>query len=786
MIVRSLTALGAALLFFHPNAGGQTNVSPTPRFEPVAAALDPMIRREMANHSLPAVSLVLVHGPDIVWAQGFGLADPDRKIPATAATVYRAGSVSKLFTDTALMQMAESGKIDLDAPVSRYLPSFHPSNPFGKPITLRELMSHRSGLVREPPAGHYFDSSNPSLKATVDSLNSTTLVYPPGTHIKYSNAAIAVAGYVLEKLSGEPFAAYLQKSVLGPLGMTESSFVPTPAVQANLARAFLWTYDGRVFPAPTFELGMAPAGCMYTTVGDLAKFLSMLFAGGQGAHGRVLKTETLHSMWQPQFAEGNRNAGFGIGFHLDTLDGHRVVGHAGAIYGFATELDALPEDQLGVAVVTTMDSANAVTAKIARQALRLMLAAQAGSPLPPIPETAPVPLELARAAAARYASRTGSLDLLEESGALSALPSSGGEKLALRLRDHALIADGRLAYGPTFELYPASLKSGGAVYRRLPDTEPKPSPREWDGLIGEYGWDYDTLYVLEKDGQLTSLIEWYEYAPLTPVSANVFRYPSRGLYDGETVVFTRDASGRATSVRVGAVTFPRRAVGPSDGKIFRIQPLKPVDQLRKEALAARPPVESGSFKQPDLVELTSVDPTIKLDIRYATTNDFLSTPMYQQARAFMQRPAAEAVARASRQLHQQGFGLLIHDAYRPWYVTKMFWEGTPEPDRIFVADPSQGSRHNRGCAVDLTMYELSTGRPVQMAGVYDEMSPRSYPHYPGGTSHQRWLRTVLRHAMEQQGFSVYETEWWHFDFFDWQSYPILNQTFEQLDAARRR
>ncbi len=335
-------------------------------------------------------------------------------------------------------------------------------------------------------------------------------------------------------------------------------------------------------------------------------------------------------------------------------------------------------------------------------------------------------------------------------------------------------------------MFPGSLKIDGKIFRRAPEAEPESAPGDWDGLIGEYGWDYETLYILEKDGKLTSLIEWYDYEPLERISADVYRYPARGLYDGETVVFKRDASGRATEAQVGAVEFKRRAVGPADGKIFRIQPLKPVAELRKEALAARPPAEAGVFKRPDLVELTAIDPTIKLDIRYATTNDFLSTPMYQQARAFMQRPAAEAVARASAELHKQGYGLLIHDAYRPWYVTKMFWEGTPEPDRIFVADPSQGSRHNRGCAVDLTMYELATGRPVQMVGVYDEMSPRSYPYYPGGTSRQRWLRTVLRHAMEEQGFAVYETEWWHFDFYDWQSYPILNQTFEQLGGKTAR
>jgi serine beta-lactamase-like protein LACTB len=135
-------------------------------------------------------------------------------------------------------------------------------------------------------------------------------------------------------------------------------------------------------------------------------------------------------------------------------------------------------------------------------------------------------------------------------------------------------------------------------------------------------------------------------------------------------------------------------------------------------------------------------------------------------------------------LAAQGYGLLIFDGYRPWAVTKMFWEATPERQRIFVADPSKGSRHNRGCAVDLTLYDLKTGQPVDMVGGYDEMSDRSYPLYPGGTSLQRWHRELLRHAMEDQGFTVYEAEWWHFDYKDWQRYPILNKTFEELAAAK--
>jgi D-alanyl-D-alanine dipeptidase len=146
----------------------------------------------------------------------------------------------------------------------------------------------------------------------------------------------------------------------------------------------------------------------------------------------------------------------------------------------------------------------------------------------------------------------------------------------------------------------------------------------------------------------------------------------------------------------------------------------------------------------------------------------------------MQRPAAEALVRVHKKLAEQGYGLLVYDGYRPWSVTKMFWDATPEKQRVFVADPSQGSRHNRGCAVDLTLYDRKTGQPVEMVGGYDEMSDRSYPDYLGGTSLQRYHRDLLRRAMQEEGFTVYEAEWWHFDYKDWRKYTISNLTFEEI------
>ncbi|MBO0861625.1 MAG: M15 family metallopeptidase [Chloracidobacterium sp.] len=194
------------------------------------------------------------------------------------------------------------------------------------------------------------------------------------------------------------------------------------------------------------------------------------------------------------------------------------------------------------------------------------------------------------------------------------------------------------------------------------------------------------------------------------------------------------------------------------------------------------PREKGDFRAPDLVELVKLDPTIKLDIRYATPNNFLGRPVYKEARAFLQRPAAEALLRANRKLRKKGYGLMVFDGYRPWSVTKLFWDSTPQDKKRFVADPSQGSRHNRGCAVDLTLYDLRTGREVEMPSGYDEMTERAYPNYSGGNERRRRMREMLREGMESEGFTVYEFEWWHFDYKDWRQYPLFNIGFEEIKS----
>lgn len=230
----------------------------------------------------------------------------------------------------------------------------------------------------------------------------------------------------------------------------------------------------------------------------------------------------------------------------------------------------------------------------------------------------------------------------------------------------------------------------------------------------------------------------------------------------------------------GFAAIPSSARDDPGRSTFRIKPARPIAEARAEALKATPPTETGEFRKADLVDLATLSPTIKFDIRYATSNNFLGVPLYTSARAFLQRPAAEALARVHKKLAEKGLGLLVHDGYRPWYVTKVFWDCTPTAQHAFVADPAKGSRHNRGCAVDLTLYDLKKGEPVEMPSGYDEFTERAAADYPGGTPTQRGHRSALRQAMEAEGFMVYQAEWWHFDYRDWTKYPIGNRRFEDL------
>jgi zinc D-Ala-D-Ala dipeptidase len=339
-------------------------------------------------------------------------------------------------------------------------------------------------------------------------------------------------------------------------------------------------------------------------------------------------------------------------------------------------------------------------------------------------------------------------------------------------------------------LWAPGIINGQSSASLTPGPKPADIPQAWKPWIGDYGTDEVSFTVGESEGHLFILESVSsrnsDHSKKWDLSEAPIEKSVTAERTDKTIVvvdFHRDAVGKQVLL-TNDLGWSKKPYGVDEHLVARIKLGRPIDELRREALATSPPHEEGNFRKPELIELTTIDPAIHLDIRYATTNDFLGTPVYTQARAFLQRPAAEALVRALHKLQPLGYGLLIHDAYRPWYVTKIFWDATPPEGKIFVADPSQGSRHNRGCAADLTLYDLASGKPIEMPGTYDEMSPRSFPDYPGGTSLQRWHRDLLRRAMESEGFTVYEHEWWHFDYKDWHEYPILNIKFEDLHSGQ--
>lgn len=741
----------------------------------VASALTPRILHALDDKRIPAIAIAMQDGDELVWSAAFGTAHPGGDVQLQPETPLRCASITKLFTATLVHMLAEEGELDLDLPVRELVPEFRPENPFETPVTLRHILSHESGIVREPPVGHYFDTSEPSLEEMVKSLSATSLVSEPGTSYAYSNAAYGVAGRAVELLEEKPFADVVRERILEPLGMERSR---VGAWEREDVSGAMWTYDSRSIPCPTFAFAYGPASNLQAPMADLMLFARSLFRGEYEGGAQLLSDDALRAMWQG--AERGRSA---QGFRASVDDGALTVSHGGAVYGFATHFVALPEEGLAVAVGSTLDMSNAVVRSLARDAIAALRARREGRELraPTFPR--PLGKDLAWSLAGTFTDGGEHVTLRARGEELYAVPSVGRIAPVRVLRDE-LVTDGPGSVGASVAgagfgtSDPDTLYYSGRTWAREParNTPPPPPPAAFLPLLGEYGWDHNRLIVFEDRGELTCLIEWLVFCPMDATDdPNVFTMRPRTMYSGEDVIFERNGDGDVTGVRIGGCLFPRVA-GYEPDTSFRIDPCHDADTLRAMAAEGSPPPRPEDALAPDLVDLDSIEPSILYDVRYATTDNFMAMPFYEVARAKLQRPAAEALARAHRALARDyGLQTVVYDGYRPWSVTKMFYDATPEAQKVYVADPSKGSRHNRGCAIDLGLVDAETGQVAPMVSGYDEFTPKASPDYHGSTSERRWYRELLRMHMIEQGFDVYVHEWWHFDYGSWRRYPILNE-----------
>jgi CubicO group peptidase (beta-lactamase class C family) len=351
-------------------------------YEATKTYITNLIHFAMEKNAVPGLSIALVDDQRIVWAEGFGYADQERKIPATADTLYRVGSISKLFTDTAAMQFAENGKLDIDQPVQKYLPDFAIMTRIldTAAITPRQLMTHHAGLPRDRGKGFMNPNPAPFTKVVAD-LREDYMAYPPETIFSYSNLGVTLLGNVIQNVADMPYADYMKLRLLAPMGMMNSSFDTGLSQLVPAAKG----YRGRIVAVEP-PLRDVPAGGLNSSVAELSRFMSMVFAGGTSGEHRILKAETIAEMLRPQNAAVPLDFNFrvGLGWMLSTVgtstiqNAGTVAHHAGATALFHSQMYILPEHKLGVVVLANSSTAKQVVDHVATEALSLALEAKSG------------------------------------------------------------------------------------------------------------------------------------------------------------------------------------------------------------------------------------------------------------------------------------------------------------------------------------------------------------------------------------------------------------------------
>jgi CubicO group peptidase (beta-lactamase class C family) len=549
-------AVATAVLFLGASPAKPTEMKATD-YSTTIQALERQVREEMTAWGISGLALALVDEQETVYATGFGEARRD--------SVFRCGSISKLFNATAVMQLVEGGRLELDAPVERYGAGMLPVNPFTSevPVTLRQLLCHRSGMIREAPVGGYFDDTEPGLARTVASIKQAVLVSPPNAKTRYSNVGPSIAGHVVELAARTGFERYQREHVLGPLGMTNSAWSSKELARGRLIKSYLRVADSRGGfirkRAPVFDLGTVPAGNLYTTVDDLACFVAMLAGDGRVAGGRVLKAGTLARMFTPQLTA--EASGFGLGFMVGSFRKHKSISHSGAVYGHSSLLVFLPDTRIGVVLLANEDIIALRLQKLANLALSLMLEAKHKEKAPPDPAPIVLSAEALALFCGDYESQSYWARVQVSKGKLVA-DISGQLTQLTPVEPLRFLADSRVndALPVVFERNPEGQIVGFTMgLQRFSRVAAGTSsiPPEWRPYLGSYGPGFIPLVVSERHGHLYAMTENMADYRLTPINRHVFAFPP-GLYVDEHLVFQVNRQGKPQSVNLANMVLRRR------------------------------------------------------------------------------------------------------------------------------------------------------------------------------------------------------------------------------------
>ena len=532
-----------------------------------------LVDLEMSDHEITGISIALIDDQKVIWQKGFGFADLENKIPATPETIYRAGSISKVFTAAATMQLAEQGKIDIDQPLVKALPEFSIKTRFpdAAPVTPRNVMTHHSGLPSNYYRGLFVRNPDP-FESVLDDIRDEYLSTPPNTVFSYSNLGMALLGASVEKVSGQAFNDYMGQHFFQPLGMTRSSFA---------SRAVTKAYDHNK-PIEVFSLRDMPAANLLSNVVDLSKFVKMQFAEGRAGNQQILLPATTREMVRVQNANLplTFDSHVGLGWLLSGIQvpgAGRVASHGGSLPDSHSMMSILPDHKLGVVILTNSATSAGSVSKIASESLRLMLEAKTGIRPPPktivrAEERAPSEDEL-NFFNGHFDTPVGLVNVSSESGKINVdavghqfqlVPHEDG-LLSVKYKLLGLVPI-RVGIFDKIRLSTATVNGRQIIVGKLGEEtqifgeklRPAPIPDNFRKLIGKYeiinkndGPTPDKILLKEEYGQLVGELSFPEKPELTlriafkPVSENEAITAGLGSGRGDTLrVIKQDGEDR--------------------------------------------------------------------------------------------------------------------------------------------------------------------------------------------------------------------------------------------------
>lgn len=450
-------------------AGGERPLGERAEVRSAIELLEAWVEAQRVQREQPGLSMGIVHDQTLVWARGFGWADVERREPADADSLYRIGSITKLFTATALLILRDEGRLGLDEPITTYLPWFvmPASFPDPGPITVRHLLTHTSGLPREAAFPYFTDSNFPSLDEIRARLPVQQRPLPTEQRWKYSNLGATLAGEVVVAAGGEPYADFVRRRILEPLAMSATLVTTPPRNHPHLATGYTRRIPGRPRSVAPFNdlRGLTAAGNMTTSVADLARFAMLQLRGGAAGSAQILSGRTLAEMHRIHWLEPDWAAGWGLGFRVLRLGGQTYVGHGGAVRGFRSELRVCPATRVAVITFLNADDTEGAWPYVDR-AFEWVGAAIAAATRPAPPTADPAWQRYV----GRYRNAWGDVQILVRGGRLTAIgPTTPDPLLAPAtlepVSEHTFRIETKDGYGSAGELAVFEVDATGRVTR---------------------------------------------------------------------------------------------------------------------------------------------------------------------------------------------------------------------------------------------------------------------------------------------------------------------------------